>query len=106
MEQTCLFCLESAKQSMIQNPISCECTIAGHRKCFEQWFESKGHMECPICHTITFPNPIRAPQVFVVYMNQDTNLSSRKAKLLIAIFLMFLTCSTTIMVYFIVKVST
>jgi E3 ubiquitin-protein ligase DOA10 len=103
MEQTCLFCLESAKKNMIDNPVRCQCRIVAHKQCFEEWVESKGHLECPICHTLTFPNPIQPPQVFVIYVNEDTNLSSRKAKLLMSTFLIFLASSATILVYFIVK---
>ena len=90
---------------MIQNPVPCECRIVGHRECFEEWIESKGQIECPICHTITFPNPIYPPGFYVVYVRQDTNLSSRRAKILIATFLIFLTCSASTIVYFIVKVT-
>lgn len=66
METPCLFCLEQIKENVMNNPIGCTCKLQAHKHCFEQWFQQKNQMECPICHCITTPNPI----VHVVYIEE------------------------------------
>ena len=56
-EKTCLFCLETVKQTeQMQNIIGCDCEIVCHGTCLQSWFETKHQLECPICHTVSVPN--------------------------------------------------
>lgn len=81
MEPSCLFCLEPVKVEEIRNPIGCRCKISAHKACFEQWFVQKNHMECPICHTISFPHRLTNPDVHVVYINStQANESTTRRK--------------------------
>lgn len=68
MEPSCLFCLEQIKENRMMNPIGCQCTLQAHTHCFEQWFQQKNQMECPICHTVSVPNRMVMDTVHVVYI--------------------------------------
>lgn len=55
-DSQCLFCLEwNAKQI---KKSSCSCRIYSHEACWKLYEEKKACIECPICHTITEPNPL------------------------------------------------
>jgi hypothetical protein len=60
----CLFCLEEIKETQeAPNVVGCGCEIHTHPKCLQAWFEQKQEVECPICHTVSVPNPVHvAPQ--------------------------------------------
>lgn len=78
MEQPCLFCFESVEEKdKMNNPIGCLCKIAAHKLCFDQWFQQKQQMECPICHCISIPNPINLETIRVVYID-TTSMRERE----------------------------
>jgi hypothetical protein len=68
MESTCLVCLEPIKENPAPNPIGCSCKILLHPACFQQWFDQKQQLECPLCHTIALPT-ILAHNIHIVYVN-------------------------------------
>lgn len=86
--ETCMFCLEDLKaQESSSNPIGCHCSYKSHPSCLQTWFEQKNQYECPICHSVSIPNPIHATnnpiQVIVVRREQsnmleDINMSNQK----------------------------
>jgi hypothetical protein len=69
MTPSCLFCLEPIEKNGIRNPIGCPCTVAAHQHCFDQWIQQKNQMECPICHTVSIPNPSSHQNIHIVYVN-------------------------------------
>jgi hypothetical protein len=69
MEPSCLFCLDPVKQESLQNPIGCNCTIVSHTRCFNEWFQQKQQLECPICHTISIPNRVQLDNVRIVFVD-------------------------------------
>lgn len=69
MNPSCLFCLEEVDKQNLMNPIGCACKISAHPSCFEQWFQQKHQMECPICHTISIPNQIAMENIRVVFID-------------------------------------
>jgi E3 ubiquitin-protein ligase DOA10 len=71
MEESCLFCLEPVKSTEGSvNPVGCSCQLKSHGTCLQEWFEQKQQYECPICHTVSTPNPSQ-PVYHVVYVQQD-----------------------------------
>ena len=52
MGDACIFCLDDTSETLT-NPIPCGCVYKFHYDCIRQWFQTKGHRECPICHTIS-----------------------------------------------------
>ena len=57
MEKSCLFCLESVKESdQIPNVVGCDCELVCHASCMQNWFETKHQLECPVCHAVSVPN--------------------------------------------------
>jgi hypothetical protein len=70
MQPSCLFCLEPVEKEKLSNPIGCSCQILAHRSCFEQWFQQKHQMECPICHTVALPSPVALEHVQIVYIDR------------------------------------
>ena len=69
MNSPCLFCLEVVGKDTLANPIGCHCKLYAHTSCFEQWFQEKNQMECPICHTISIPNQIAIDNIRVVFVD-------------------------------------
>ena len=69
MNPACLFCLEPIEKNTVGNPIGCACKVSAHTTCFEQWFQQKHQMECPICHTISIPNQIAMDNIRVVFID-------------------------------------
>ncbi len=53
--EPCLFCFEPVSST---NPLGCVCRFQAHKECLDKWFAEKNQMECPICHTVSFLNPI------------------------------------------------
>ena len=104
MSNSCLFCLESAGTVSFQSPVPCSCRLVGHQKCFETWFETKGQIECPICHTISFPNPLRETTVRVIYINTrplEQYWYRKKQVIVFLAFLVFLVASSSVMITYI-----
>jgi hypothetical protein len=105
MASACLICLESVDPTNYKNPIRCSCKLVGHPRCFQRWFRSKGHMECPICHTVSYPNLYRQPIINVVYVN-TTYVQyelSRRRRFFIGFFVSFFLLScVSLMIFFIV----
>jgi len=64
--EACMFCLEIEKQDdevipLVFNQYSsgtCNCRIYTHISCWIQYTTHKGHVECPICHTVVVQSPI------------------------------------------------
>lgn len=86
---SCLFCLEPVDDEAISNPIGCSCRIEAHKSCFEGWVTTKQHMECPICHTVSFPNRVPESDIAVVFVNMTPAIERRqrfKAKEQVAMF--------------------
>jgi hypothetical protein len=76
MEETCLFCLEPVKPTEATvNPIGCPCQIKSHGTCLQEWFEEKQQYECPICHTVSIPNPVQ-PVYQIVYVRETPRSNS------------------------------
>lgn len=72
--ETCMFCLENLKpQECSLNPIGCQCAYKAHSSCLVEWFEQKNQYECPICHSVSLPNPIhnRASPIQVVVIRRE-----------------------------------
>ena len=66
-----MFCLESVKSvELAFNPIGCPCQFKSHGACLHAWFEEKHQYECPICHTVSVPNPVQ-PVYQIVYVQRD-----------------------------------
>ena len=65
----CLFCLESVEKDPMNNPIGCHCKIVAHKECFQEWFDQKHQMECPICHTLAIPNPVVLDDIRIVFVD-------------------------------------
>ncbi len=64
-----MFCLEPVKSTeMAFNPIGCPCLYKSHGNCLHAWFEEKQQYECPICHTLSIPNPAQQQIVRIVYI--------------------------------------
>ena len=64
-----MFCLDPVKSSEVAfNPIGCSCQFKSHGTCLHEWFEEKRQYECPICHTISIPNPTQQQVVRIVYI--------------------------------------
>lgn len=63
MPPLCLFCLEELKESDVcPNVVGCGCELHTHPQCLQAWFQQKQEVECPICHTVSIPNPVRSAQ--------------------------------------------
>jgi hypothetical protein len=79
MEHNCLFCLEPVKESTTLNPIGCQCAIHAHEACFHTWFQQKQQLECPICHTVSIPNPVPFDNIHIVYVQapQERDMQRR-----------------------------
>lgn len=64
--EPCMFCLEIEKQDdevipLVFNQYSngtCTCRIYTHLSCWISYTTHKGHVECPICHTVVVQQPI------------------------------------------------
>lgn len=79
MQPPCLFCLEPVEKQPISNPIGCHCKISSHTSCFEQWFQQKQQMECPICHTVSIPNQVAVENIRIVFVdNSNTERRERR----------------------------
>lgn len=66
-----MFCLESVKSTEVAfNPIGCSCQFKSHGTCLHAWFEQKHQYECPICHTVSMPNPVQ-PVYQIVYVQRE-----------------------------------
>lgn len=77
--QTCLFCLEPVgNKDVIPNAIGCACRIAAHPACFEQWFQQKQQLECPICHTVSIPNAVAVDNIRIVFVDATQETSRRR----------------------------
>jgi hypothetical protein len=71
MESICLFCLDPIKENRTPNPIGCQCSIHAHQACFQTWFHQKQQLECPICHTVSIPNPVVHENIHIVYVQSS-----------------------------------
>lgn len=78
MEPICLFCLESIKENSTQNPIGCQCVIRAHASCFRTWFHQKQQLECPICHTVSIPNPVVYDNIHIVYVQSGESRNTER----------------------------
>ena len=74
-----MFCLETVKPNeAVFNPIGCNCKYIAHGSCLQTWFEQKSQYECPICHSVSIPNPIQPqPMYQIVYIQQHPTESQR-----------------------------
>jgi hypothetical protein len=79
MQPSCLFCLEPVQKDKLTNPIGCHCQIIAHRSCFEQWFQQKQQMECPICHTVSIPNQVAVDNIRIVFID-TSNTEARQRR--------------------------
>lgn len=76
-----MFCLEPVKSTEVAfNPIGCSCQFKSHGGCLQTWFEQKQQYECPICHTVSVPNPV-VPVYQVVYVQQEPLENNRPSSL-------------------------
>jgi hypothetical protein len=72
-----MFCLEPVKSTELSpNPIGCSCQFKFHGTCLQEWFEQKHQYECPICHTISVPNPTQHQVVQIVYVQETPRYNS------------------------------
>jgi len=78
MEPSCLFCLDPVKQDSLQNPIGCHCKIVAHTQCFNSWYQQKQQLECPICHTISIPNPAAIDTVRIVFIDTTRRAAAER----------------------------
>ena len=72
-----MFCLDPVKRNEVAfNPIGCSCQFKSHGNCLHEWFEQKHQYECPICHTISIPNPTQQQVVRFVYVEEAPQYNS------------------------------
>ena len=78
MEATCLFCLDPIKENNTRNPIGCQCAVHAHESCIHAWFQQKQQIECPICHTVSIPNPVSYENIQIVYIERPEVQETRR----------------------------
>jgi len=71
MERICLFCFDPIKENNTRNPIGCQCAIHAHESCIHSWFQQKQQIECPICHTVSIPNPVSYENIQIVFIERN-----------------------------------
>lgn len=79
MLPTCLVCLDPIKENPAPNPIGCQCRVHMHPACFQQWFEQKQQIECPICHTVSVPNRLAYDNIHIVYIQMAPDTSQERS---------------------------
>jgi hypothetical protein len=78
MSDPCFICLSKFAHE-IRTDLVCSCKIVAHQNCWKSYIDQKGHLECPICHTVHRRNPMEMAmredlrQPIAVQQTQCTN---------------------------------